>query len=83
MSQPPQDDTLSSALHESSTLTDINDIINAENETIIQQPAQLDKAITPSDNLSLQNEVEALVQENKRRKMNNRSKTSPVPEERE
>ena len=65
----------------SSVLTDIDEIINAQTTTIVQQPAQLDEQMTPSDNPSSQTNVQLLQPEKKRRKINDRSTTSPVPEQ--
>ena len=79
LSRPPQDDLLSS--HELSVLTDINEIINAQTTTIVQQPAEVDEQMTPSDNASSQPNVQLLQPEKKQRKINDRSTTSPLPEQ--
>ena len=70
-----------SGLSGSSVLTDIDDIINTETVTIIQKLAQLDKPMTPSDVPPSQDEVEVMEPEKKRRKINDRSTSSPVSEE--
>ena len=64
-----------------SVLTDIKEIINAQSTTIVQQPLQLDQQMTPSDHPSSQTNVQLLQPEKKRRKINGRSTTSPVPEQ--
>ena len=66
LSQTQQNHLLST--HESSVLTDIYEIINAQTTTIVQQPAQLDEQVTPSDNPPSQTNVQLLQPEKRERK---------------
>ena len=80
VSRAPPDDTLPE-LDDSTVLTDLNEIINEQTSTIVEQPAQFNQPITACDNPSSQIVLQLLQPQKKRRKIHDRSRTSPVPEE--